>query len=115
LACLGFETGSRIPANIGKPRSSRAILNSMPPTLRWYLADGPTVEAHNLRVTPRSRVLEFRTASAAFVWQRPSSVLVQDADGTRRSLWIVDATRLAQIALLCGAMVLMLLSRRSHA
>jgi len=81
----------------------------MSPTIRWYLADGPPVEVAHWRVTPQSRVLEVRAAQAAFVWQRPSALLVSTSTGAQR-LAIVDVTRLAQLALLFTAVVLAVLS-----
>jgi hypothetical protein len=81
--------------------------------IEWYLADGEAIHAAGRTVIPRSRVLSMRVPNAAFVWQRPESVLIQTADGSQQRINIVDVTRIAQIALL-GWLVLALVAVRSR-
>ena len=71
------------------------------------------MNVNDVRVTPRSHVLELRAGNAAFVWHRPDSLVVEQPDGTQ-ALPIVDVTRLAQVALLLLAVTLTLLSIRSR-
>lgn len=75
--------------------------------MAWYTVNGEPVRAGELTVTPRSRVLSLQAGPAAFVWQMPTSVLVE-RPGSTHSLRIVDVTRIAQVALV----VLALLIRR---
>jgi hypothetical protein len=63
----------------------------------------PTVVVGDVRVTPEARVVSVRLPFGAFVWNRPSSVVVERGGRVER-VRIVDVTRLAQVGL--GACVL---------
>jgi hypothetical protein len=58
----------------------------------------PTVEAGDVRATPESSVVTVRLPFGAFVWNRPSSIVVE-REGRVERLPIVDVTRIAQLAL----------------
>jgi hypothetical protein len=72
---------------------------------------GATVDAGDLRATPQARVVIVRLPFGAFVWNRPSSVVVERAGRVER-LPIVDATRFAQVALWVCALAAFLALRR---
>jgi hypothetical protein len=57
------------------------------------------VTVGGVTVTPRSRVLEIRLRNGGFVWNRPTSVLVE-RDGRARRIPIVDYSRVIQVGLL---------------
>jgi hypothetical protein len=81
----------------------------MTPGIRWYVADGEPVQVGGMRVTPHSRVLEVRVGSGAFVWQRPTSISVDEA-GRVSNVPIVDVTFLGQFALIGMAVVVAVLA-----
>ena len=62
------------------------------------MTSGPTVVVGNLRATPEAHALILRLPFGAFVWNRPSSVVVE-RDGRVERLRIVNVTRIAQTAL----------------
>lgn len=64
-------------------------------------ASGTPIEAGGARLTPQSQALVIRTPLWKFVWNRPVAVLVE-RDGREQRLPIIDATRLAILALLAG-------------
>lgn len=66
--------------------------------LRYALVDGEPIVAGDLRVIPQSRVLEIRWSGGGVVWNRPVAVAVERNGQTWR-MPIVDATRVAQLAL----------------
>ncbi len=70
--------------------------------MTWYSVDGSPVHAGGLTITPRSHVLSARFGLGAFVWQTPTSVLVEGG-GPAHRLRIVDVTLIAQVALLIFA------------
>ena len=80
--------------------------------LRWYSQDAEPIDAHGVRVTPRSQVLEVHAGPATFVWQRPVAVRVE-RDGQVTQTPIVDVTRIAQIALLALVVLAALAARRA--
>ena len=57
------------------------------------------VVVRDVRVTPQSQALVIRLPFGGFVWNRPTSVLVERDDMTQR-IPIVDVTSVVQIALL---------------
>jgi hypothetical protein len=62
------------------------------------VAAGP-VTVGDVTVTPRSRALVVRLPRGGFVWNRPSTVLVERAGHVRRiKVW--DVTRILQLGLL---------------
>jgi hypothetical protein len=72
---------------------------------------GETATAGDIAVTPESLVLTVRPPFAAFVWRRPSAVVVGQY-GRAARLPIRDATRLAQCALVGGGLLIGPLARR---
>lgn len=80
---------------------------------RWFALrelDGDTIEAGGFRVTPRSRVVTLALPFASFVWHHPTAVTVE-REGRMTRLPIRDATRLAQLGLIGGGIVVALLGR----
>lgn len=80
---------------------------------RWFALrtlDGDTIEAGEFRLTPQSVALTLRLPFAAFVWHHPRAVLVERAGHTTR-LPIRDATRLAQLGLIGGCVLIALVGR----
>ena len=68
-----------------------------------------------LRLTAESRVLSVRLPFGGLVWQRPTSVLVEQPGRAVRRLPIVALTRVAQLALLLGtALCLIVISRQKE-
>jgi hypothetical protein len=86
------------------------------PTLRWYSQDATPVHVQDMRVIPRSQVLEIQFGAAAFVWQRPVAVRIEHSDQVTETP-IVDVTRIAQIALFAlvvlAALITSLATRRA--
>jgi hypothetical protein len=72
---------------------------------------GPTVVVGDVRVTPESRVVMVRLPIGALVWNRPSAVVVERAGRVER-MPIIDATRIAQVALWACALAAFLALRR---
>ncbi len=72
---------------------------------------GRAVRAGNVAVTPESLVLTVRLPFAAFVWQRPTAVAVEQDRRVSR-VPIRDVTRLSQGALIGGVVILGLVARR---
>jgi hypothetical protein len=58
-----------------------------------------------LRLTPESQVLTVRLPFGGLVWQRPTAVVVEQAGRAIQRLPIVDLTRVAQLALLLGTVL----------
>jgi hypothetical protein len=71
---------------------------------------GPTVVVGNVRATPEARVVTVRLPFGAFVWNRPSAVVVE-RDGRVERMRIVNVTRLGQLALLASALAALLVYR----
>jgi hypothetical protein len=71
---------------------------------------GPTVVVGNVRATPEARALIVRLPFGGFVWNRPSSVVVE-RDGRVERLRIVNVTRIAQIALWASVLAAFLVWR----
>jgi hypothetical protein len=61
-------------------------------------ASAEPVTVGGVTVTPRSRALVVRGRKGGFVWNRPTSVLVE-RDGRVRRVRIVDVTRILQAGL----------------
>lgn len=81
-------------------------------TFRYALVDGEPISAAGIRVTPQARVLELRWPGGGLVWNRPVAVAVE-RDGQTTRMPIVDATRVAQMALgAFAALVSMLAAAR---
>ena len=59
---------------------------------------GQTIVAGDVRVTTQSRVVSVRLPLGAFVWHRPTAVVIERAGVVERRR-IVDVTRIAQGAL----------------
>lgn len=75
------------------------------PRIGWQTVSGSPFTAGGVTVTPQSRVLVLPLPGGIGVWHRPTAVLVERGGQTTR-LPIRDATRLAQGALLGGALLL---------
>ena len=63
---------------------------------------GESIQTGPNKITPFSQVVKFMLPGSrgGLVWNRPVSVLVQGDDGSEYMLSVVDATRMAQLALL---------------
>jgi hypothetical protein len=66
--------------------------------------DRPVV-AGALRLTSESQVLTVRLPFGGLVWQRPTAVVVEQSGRPIRRLPIVDLTRVAQLAVLLGTVL----------
>ena len=79
---------------------------------------GQPYQAGSLKITPFSRALIVRPHGmpGGLIWNWPSSLLVQTADGQEQTLPVVDVTRRAQWLLLgaglLGATLIWLLYRK---
>jgi hypothetical protein len=81
----------------------------MPETSSWmqlHTVHGTPVEASGLRVTPESQVLSIRLPFGGLVWHRPTAVAVEQGGQATRRVPIVDLTRIAQLGLLLGTLLL---------
>jgi hypothetical protein len=66
---------------------------------------GTTVIVNDFTITPQSQALIVRLPRGIFVWNRPTSVLVE-RNGEVQRFPIVDVTRILQLGLIgAGAMV----------
>lgn len=66
---------------------------------------GTTVMVNDYTITPQSQALIVRLPKGIFIWNRPTSVLVE-RNGEVKRIPIVDVTRLLQLGFLgAGAMV----------
>ncbi len=91
------------------------------PMIRIETKPGEPVLSGDTQITPLARVatlrLSFPGGGFGFVWNRPSAVKVQRADGQEETLPIQDVTRMAQMALLgigllCGLLILLFTKKR---
>jgi hypothetical protein len=88
------------------------------PLLQIQTQAGVPIQAGNLRLTPfaRSVTLRFPNFPGGFIWNRPTALLVQSADGNEELLPIHDLTRRRQFALLglglAAGLIIRMLSRK---
>ncbi|MCJ7535558.1 MAG: hypothetical protein WA997_11075 [Anaerolineales bacterium] len=81
---------------------------------------GEPVEVNGLTVYPvaRSYRINMPGARGGIVWNRPLAVIVEDADGTRQILPVIDRTRQLQIAIFSagfiGTLLTWLIFRKSR-
>ena len=79
---------------------------------------GQPIQAGLLKITPFSKALILRLpgANGGLIWNRPTSLLVQTADGREQVVPVADVTRRAQWLLLgmglFGAVCIWLLFRK---
>lgn len=66
-------------------------------TLQWGKISGEPVTIEDVRLTPQSRVLSVRLPFGGFVWNHPSSVIVERA-GKRETVAVPDVTLMTSIA-----------------
>ena len=73
---------------------------------------GEPVQVNNLTVYPvaRSYRINMPGARVGVVWNRPLAVIVEDNQGTRQVLTVIDRTRRLQIAILGAGLVITLLT-----
>lgn len=73
---------------------------------------GEPVTAGDIKVYPvaRSYRLNFPSGYGGIVWNRPRSVIVEDAMGRRQIIPIHDYTRRMQIGILASGLIVALLS-----
>ncbi len=71
---------------------------------------GTAVQTPHHTLIPESQALIIKFPYGGFVWQRPTAVLVQQGDHSRR-LPITDITRLATWSVLAASLLLSLLLR----
>ena len=74
-------------------------------TLEWQTVLGSPVRIGDVTVTPESQALILHWPNGGFVWNRPLAVLVEH-NGRMERVLIPDVTRIAQIALLIGMVLL---------
>jgi len=72
--------------------------------------EGTAVHTPHHTLIPESQTLTIRFPFGGFVWHRPTAVLVQQGEQTRRHP-IVDVTRLATWAVLAASLLLPLFLR----
>ena len=81
---------------------------------------GEPVKVDDLTVYPvaRSYRIDFPAAKGGIVWNRPLAVIVEDADGNRQILPVIDRTRQLQILIFAagflGTILTWLLFRKSR-
>ena len=80
-------------------------------SIRRTTSLGPPTTAAGLTVTPESQAVVLRSPFAQFVWNRPTAVLVEQAETVRR-MPIVDGTRIMQVVLLALTAIVVLWSLR---
>ncbi|HTK09865.1 MAG TPA: hypothetical protein VL485_22015 [Ktedonobacteraceae bacterium] len=73
------------------PERSKALF-------QWQKVSGQSLVVNDLTLTPQSQVLVVRFPWSAFVWQRPTAILVE-RNGQVERLSIVDRTRSIQLGL----------------
>src|SRR5215469_6525212 len=73
--------------------------------VQWHKASGQSVVVHGLTLTPQSQVVIVRFPWGAYVWHRPTAVLVE-RNGRVEQLPIVDLTRIIQLGLVGLAVVI---------
>ena len=73
---------------------------------------GEPVEVNDLTVYPvaRSYRVNLPGARGGIIWNRPLAVIVEDADGTRQILPVIDRTRQLQIAIFSAGFIVTLLT-----
>jgi hypothetical protein len=76
------------------------------PLVQLKTVHGSPIEASGGRVTPESQVLLIRLPFGGLVWQRPTAVVVEHVGRAIQRVPIVDLTRLAQLSLLLGTLLL---------
>ena len=64
--------------------------------LQWQEVAGQPMRVHDITLIPQSQVLIVRLLQGAYVWQRPTAVLVKQGAQVRQ-MPIVDITRLLQL------------------
>jgi len=77
--------------------------------LQWQEVAGQPMVVNDITLIPQSQVLIVRLPQGAYVWQRPTTVLVKQGEQVRQ-MPIVDITRLLQLGLL-GFSMLMIIVR----
>jgi len=88
------------------------------PFLTIETLPGETIQAGRNKITPFSQAVNLILpgATGGLIWNRPVSVLVQEADGSEQVLPVLDVTRIVQLALLgiglAGGILLWLIKRR---
>lgn len=81
--------------------------------ITWRAAPGETFEVHGYRVTPQIQTLQVTLPVGGFVWSRPTAILVHKE---RQAEWIpiMDRTRVAQLFIFLGAIILYLRLRQIY-
>ncbi|MEM7029668.1 MAG: hypothetical protein AAF629_08890 [Chloroflexota bacterium] len=77
--------------------------------IQWRVIKGKPVTMHGKTMTPQAQSITFRWPNGGWVWNRPTSVLVE-SDGHIQHLPIVDVTRIIQLILFGLAFSLSLLT-----
>ena len=89
------------------------------PAITIETMPGETIDVGKHKITPFSQAVKLIIpgSKGGLIWNRPVSVLVQEADGSEQVLPVVDITRVAQLALLgiglAGGILFWLIKRRS--
>lgn len=66
--------------------------------VRWQTVTGQSLNVNGFTLTPQSQVLIIRFPWSAFLWQRPTALLIE-GNGQRKRLPLVDLTRLIHLGL----------------
>ncbi len=77
--------------------------------VQWQRVSGQPLSMNDLTLTPQSRVLIIRLPGSAFIWQRPTAMVIE-RNGQEKSFPIVDLTRTIQLGL-CGLGVAIIIAR----
>ena len=70
----------------------------------WKTVAGKRVTTHDIIITPQSQALIVRWPGGAFVWQRPTALLVEQHGQVKRYR-IIDITRILQLGLFGAALL----------
>jgi hypothetical protein len=81
-------------------------LSSITSLVRLTTVRGRPIDAGDLRVTPESQVVAIHLPFGGAVWHRPTAVTVERAGQPALRLPIVDLTRVAQLAVVPGLLLL---------
>ncbi|HET9918891.1 MAG TPA: hypothetical protein VFQ30_03545 [Ktedonobacteraceae bacterium] len=81
---------------------------------QWKTVSGEPVLVNDMTITPQSQALVFRLPRGAFVWHRPTALLVEQHGQVKRYR-ILDATRILQMGLLAAGIGISIIGRRVFA
>ena len=77
----------------------------------WKTVSGEPVIVRDMTITPQSQALIVRWPMGAFVWHRPTALLVEQ-QGQIKRYRIIDVTRILQLGLFCAALLVSIIGSR---